>query len=247
MPREVMDQRSLHPGDAHLQLEKNQTPEPTSNAVEDITLTSLQARLEIIEKNCSRYFDLYKNYRLRWLEENHQAEVLQKYAPDVDGYSPAQMPWDAPSPHVPGKNSEWYNMKNLMQSSTDGGEDDIGININLVLILAVQTMNLEGDKCDISHGQMGSDVFNANGSMGMMPERIISQAEFFWARSNAIAAITPTVTPAIIPLVAPAVPPATSASTGIGHKLKALLRMAIKGVTIALRAILHADGCVALV
>ncbi|KAG2336582.1 hypothetical protein BDR05DRAFT_953267, partial [Suillus weaverae] len=170
---------SLHPGDAHLQLEKNQTPEPTSNAVEDITLTSLQAHLEIVEKNYSRYFDLYKNYRLRWLEENHQAEVLQKYAPDVDGYSPAQMPWDAPSPHVP------------------------------VLVLAVQTTNLEGDKCDISRGQMGSDVFNANGSMGMMPERIISQAEFFWARSNAIAAITPAVTPAVIPLVAPAVPPAT--------------------------------------
>jgi hypothetical protein len=121
--------------DAHLRLEKNQTPaEPASDAVdsEDITLTSLQARLDLVEKNCSRYFDLYKKYRLRWLEENHRAEVLEKYAPNVDGYSPAQMPWDAPSPqcpHVLGKNSEWYNMMNLMQSSTDGGEDDIGINI----------------------------------------------------------------------------------------------------------------------
>ncbi|KIK32917.1 hypothetical protein CY34DRAFT_110800 [Suillus luteus UH-Slu-Lm8-n1] len=93
--------KSLHPVDAHLRLEKNQTPKPASNAVEDNdTLTSLQARLETVEKNCSRYFDLYKTYRLRWLEENHRARVLEKYAPNVDGYSPAQMPWDAPSPQM---------------------------------------------------------------------------------------------------------------------------------------------------
>ncbi|KAG2336643.1 hypothetical protein BDR05DRAFT_1005672 [Suillus weaverae] len=47
---------------------------------------------------------------------------------------------------------------------------------------------------------------------------------------------------AISPVIATAVPPnpATSASTSIGQKLKALLRTAIKGVMIALRAILHA-------
>ncbi|KAG2750962.1 hypothetical protein P692DRAFT_201804159 [Suillus brevipes Sb2] len=206
MPREVTDQRYLQAYILWMYIydwKKNQTPtEPASDAVdsEDITLTSLQACLDLVEKNCSRYFDLYKKYRLRWLEENHRAEVLEKYAPNVDGYSPAQMPWDAPSPQCPH-------------------------------VLAY-----------IIYQAMGSDVFNANGSMGTMPERIISQAEFFWARSNAIATITHAVTPAVIPLVAPAVPPATSASTGVGQKLKALLRTAIEGVTYALRAVLHAGS-----
>jgi hypothetical protein len=33
------------------------------------------------EKNCSHYFELYKKYRLRWLEENQQTDILEKYAP----------------------------------------------------------------------------------------------------------------------------------------------------------------------
>ncbi|KAG2092932.1 uncharacterized protein F5147DRAFT_657545 [Suillus discolor] len=76
--------------DTHLQPEKNQTP--ANDAVEHITLTGLQERLEVVEKNCSHYFELYKKYRLRWLEENHRAGILEKYAPpNVDSYSPAQI------------------------------------------------------------------------------------------------------------------------------------------------------------
>ncbi|KAG0693978.1 hypothetical protein DFH29DRAFT_881038 [Suillus ampliporus] len=66
---------------AHLQLG---TTLVTLDAV-----TDLQKRLEVAEKNCSHYFELYKKYRLRWLEENHRADILE---------SPAQIQWDAPSP-----------------------------------------------------------------------------------------------------------------------------------------------------
>ncbi|KAG1726704.1 uncharacterized protein EDB91DRAFT_1086681 [Suillus paluster] len=37
---------------------------------------------------------------------------------------------------------------------------------------------------------MGSDVFNAGSSMGTMPKKIITQAECFWAQSNAAANAT---------------------------------------------------------
>ncbi|KAG2737705.1 hypothetical protein P692DRAFT_20761134 [Suillus brevipes Sb2] len=62
-------------------------------------VTDLQRRLEVAEKNCSHYFELYKKYRLRWLEENHRADILERYAPpNVNCYSSAQLQWDAPSP-----------------------------------------------------------------------------------------------------------------------------------------------------
>ncbi|KAG0692429.1 hypothetical protein DFH29DRAFT_882461 [Suillus ampliporus] len=54
---------------AHLQL--GTTP-VTLDAV-----TDLQKCLEVAEKNCSHYFELYKKYRLRWLEENHRADILE--------------------------------------------------------------------------------------------------------------------------------------------------------------------------
>ncbi|KAG1854297.1 hypothetical protein F4604DRAFT_1686134 [Suillus subluteus] len=70
----------------------------TLATVEDIS-ADLRQRLEVAEKNCSHYFELYKKYQLRWLEENQRADILEKYAPtDVDHYSPAQIQWDAPSP-----------------------------------------------------------------------------------------------------------------------------------------------------
>ncbi|KAG2039138.1 hypothetical protein BDR03DRAFT_981149 [Suillus americanus] len=85
---------------------------------------------------------------------------------------------------------------------------------------------------------MGSDVFNENGTMGTVPKRIISQADFFWARFNAIAPA-----PVISPVIATAVPPnpAVSASTGVGQKLKVFLRTAIEGVMNVLRVVLHVD------
>ncbi|KAG0708539.1 hypothetical protein DFH29DRAFT_870695 [Suillus ampliporus] len=69
--------------------------------VEDLYL---QERLAVVEKNCSHFFELYRKYRLRWLEEIHHANILEKYAPpDVDCYTAAQMQWDAPSPFSPGE------------------------------------------------------------------------------------------------------------------------------------------------
>jgi hypothetical protein len=52
----------------------------------------------VAEKNSNHFYELYKKYRLRWLEEIHRANVLEKYAPpDVDCYTAAQIQWDAPS------------------------------------------------------------------------------------------------------------------------------------------------------
>lgn len=69
--------------------------------VKDLDL-DLRERLAVAEKNCSRFFELYKKYRLRWLEEIHRASILEKYAPpDVDRFTAAQMQWDAPSPFSP--------------------------------------------------------------------------------------------------------------------------------------------------
>ncbi|KAG1877169.1 hypothetical protein F4604DRAFT_1680218 [Suillus subluteus] len=61
---------------AHLQLD---TTPATLDAV-----TDLQKRLEVAEKNCSRYFELYKKYRLRWLEEHHRADILERIETKVN-------------------------------------------------------------------------------------------------------------------------------------------------------------------
>ncbi|KAG1849822.1 hypothetical protein C8R48DRAFT_812344 [Suillus tomentosus] len=48
--------------------------------------------------------------------------------------------------------------------------------------------------------RMGSDIFNAGSSMGTMPKKIVTQADYFWAKSNAAAAaaaVTPNTTPNI--------------------------------------------------
>ncbi|KAG2092133.1 uncharacterized protein F5147DRAFT_657753 [Suillus discolor] len=101
---------------APLQLDKK--PTPASDAVEDITssITNLQARLDVVEKSCNHYFELYKKYRLRWLEEIHRTEILEKYAPpNVDCYSPAQIQWDAPSPHILDEGEETPHLHNNLQ------------------------------------------------------------------------------------------------------------------------------------
>ncbi|KAG1852582.1 hypothetical protein C8R48DRAFT_676091 [Suillus tomentosus] len=59
--------------------------------LEDI-LADLRQCLEVAEKNSNHYFELYKKYHLRWLEENWCADIPEKYAPtDVDHHSPAQL------------------------------------------------------------------------------------------------------------------------------------------------------------
>ncbi|KAG0694229.1 hypothetical protein DFH29DRAFT_880848 [Suillus ampliporus] len=85
-------------------------------------------------------------------------------------------------------------------------------------------------KCDRSQNEtldldlMGSDVFSASGSMGKMPKKISTQAEFFWAKSNAAAA-TATATAAV-----------TDAGVGGGWKMiKALLRRATQRTIDAIR------------
>jgi hypothetical protein len=88
--------RSSRTDDQHLN--KAQTPQVV---VEDQD-QDLRERLAVAEKNCNHFFELYKKYRLRWLEEIHCASILEKYAPsDVDCYTAAQMQWDAPSPFCP--------------------------------------------------------------------------------------------------------------------------------------------------
>ncbi|KAG1869090.1 hypothetical protein C8R48DRAFT_671106 [Suillus tomentosus] len=43
--------------------------------------------------------------------------------------------------------------------------------------------------------QMASEVFNTNGSMGAMPKKVITQADYFWAQYHATAAPTATAAP----------------------------------------------------
>ncbi|KAG1837998.1 hypothetical protein F4604DRAFT_1941881 [Suillus subluteus] len=74
------------------------------------SITKLKERLELAELHCSKFGELYQKYRLRWLEENHRARVLEKYAPsEIDTCSARQIPWDAPSP---------------VQSDNDDDDDD---------------------------------------------------------------------------------------------------------------------------
>ncbi|KAG2125334.1 hypothetical protein DEU56DRAFT_916620 [Suillus clintonianus] len=66
---------------------------------EEDSITNLKRRLQLAEMECSRLESLHQKYRLRWLEENHRARVLKKYAPDeISTCSPHQIVWNAPSP-----------------------------------------------------------------------------------------------------------------------------------------------------
>lgn len=61
-------------------------------------MADVKERLRRAELGCERLEELYKKYRLRWLEENYRARILQEYVPNVTSTSPGQIPWDAPSP-----------------------------------------------------------------------------------------------------------------------------------------------------
>lgn len=63
------------------------------------TIDTLKERLKIAELSCAKLEELYQTYRLRWLEENYRAMVLEVYAPPgIDTCSPHQLAWNAPSP-----------------------------------------------------------------------------------------------------------------------------------------------------
>ncbi|KAG1906192.1 uncharacterized protein F5891DRAFT_1182410 [Suillus fuscotomentosus] len=73
-------------------VENNETGEVESVA-------RLKERLKLAEVGCERLGEMYRTYRLRWLEEMYRTKVLEKYAPHgIDTCSPHQIPWDAPSP-----------------------------------------------------------------------------------------------------------------------------------------------------
>lgn len=62
-------------------------------------MADVKERLRRAELGCSRYEELYKKYRLRWLEETYRARILEQYAPNgISTISPGQITWDAPSP-----------------------------------------------------------------------------------------------------------------------------------------------------
>ncbi|KAG2045725.1 hypothetical protein BDR06DRAFT_978004 [Suillus hirtellus] len=76
----------------HLPVKDQETGEVES-------IDTLKERLKIAELSCARLEELYQTYRLRWLEENHRARVLEVYAPpEIDTCSPHQLAWNAPSP-----------------------------------------------------------------------------------------------------------------------------------------------------
>lgn len=76
----------------HLPVKDQETGEVES-------IDTLKERLKIAELSCARLEELYQTYRLRWLEENYWARVLEVYAPpEIDTCSPHQLAWNAPSP-----------------------------------------------------------------------------------------------------------------------------------------------------
>lgn len=76
----------------HLPVKDQETGEVES-------IDTLKQRLKLAEQNCARLEELYQTYRLRWLEENYRASVLEVYAPaGIDTCSPRQLAWNAPSP-----------------------------------------------------------------------------------------------------------------------------------------------------
>jgi hypothetical protein len=76
-----------------------QLPEHDHERREEESIVKLKERLRLAELGCSRLQAQYQMYRLRWLEENYRARILEEYAPDgISTCSPHQIEWDAPSP-----------------------------------------------------------------------------------------------------------------------------------------------------
>ncbi|KAG1761717.1 hypothetical protein EDD22DRAFT_953812 [Suillus occidentalis] len=76
-----------------------QLPEHDCERREEESIVELKERLRLAELGCSRLQAQYQMYRLRWLEEQYRASILEEYAPaGISTYSPHQIEWDAPSP-----------------------------------------------------------------------------------------------------------------------------------------------------
>ncbi|KAG1863294.1 hypothetical protein C8R48DRAFT_773346 [Suillus tomentosus] len=75
-------------------------PVKNHEAGEVESIENLKERLKLAELSCTRLEELYQTYRLRWLEENYRARVLEVYAPPgINTCSPHQITWNAPSPN----------------------------------------------------------------------------------------------------------------------------------------------------
>jgi hypothetical protein len=76
-----------------------QLPEHDCERREEESIVELKERLRLAELGCSKLQAQYQMYRLRWLEEQYQASILEEYAlAGISMYSPHQIEWDAPSP-----------------------------------------------------------------------------------------------------------------------------------------------------
>lgn len=79
-------------------MENKNLPEGNCETTEE-SVAELKERLRLAELNCVKLGELYQTYRLRWLEENYRATILEEYAPNgISTISPRQIAWDAPSP-----------------------------------------------------------------------------------------------------------------------------------------------------
>ncbi|KAG2106184.1 uncharacterized protein F5147DRAFT_774997 [Suillus discolor] len=75
---------------------------------EEESMASLKERLQCAELGCLMLGELCQKYRVRWLEQNYRAMVLEEYAPPgIDTCSPRQMTWDTPSPIQSDVEDEW--------------------------------------------------------------------------------------------------------------------------------------------
>ncbi|KAG1787209.1 uncharacterized protein HD556DRAFT_1312925 [Suillus plorans] len=73
-------------------------PENNGETGED-SVAELKERLQLADLRYSELEELYKNYRLRWLEECYRTGILEEYAPNgISTYPPRQIAWDVPSP-----------------------------------------------------------------------------------------------------------------------------------------------------
>ncbi|KAG1779680.1 hypothetical protein EV702DRAFT_1195053 [Suillus placidus] len=83
-------------------------PECNHERHKEESIAKLKEQLRLAELGCSRLQVQFQVYRLHWLEECHQARILDEYAPiGIDTCSPHQIQWDAPSPIQSDYNDEF--------------------------------------------------------------------------------------------------------------------------------------------
>ncbi|KAG1894619.1 uncharacterized protein F5891DRAFT_1195060 [Suillus fuscotomentosus] len=97
-PVELASVSEVHIDKNRPSMENKGLPEHNCETHEE-SVAELKERLRFAELNCSKLGELYQKYRLRWLEENHRATILEEYAPDgVSTVSSRQIEWDTSSP-----------------------------------------------------------------------------------------------------------------------------------------------------